>query len=371
MTATAINTFGLALWRTLPAGNFAMSPASIAITLSMVWTGARRETEQQMREVLRLDRDVDQVTGALGALVEQLAAVQPGVTLRIANRLFGQRGYDFEPPFTTRLAAAFAAPLEQLDFAGDADAARAEINAWVEAQTENEIEDLLPARSLDATTRLVLVNAIYFLGKWAFPFLSHDTDSRPFWIDASTTSNVPMMHRTGTYRIAQVDGGDVIELPYRGGTTAMYVVRPRERDGLAAVEQRLSDPTRWLAHLGEETVKLALPRFVVDPETAKLNDALAKLGMPLAFDSERADFTGMVNPGDATQELYLAAVFHKACVKTDEEGTVAAAATAAVMATRGLGPPIRPFVIDRPFLFFILDRASGLVLFMGRVADPR
>jgi serpin B len=291
------------------------------------------------------------------------------LTLHIANGLFGQRGYDFEPSFTTRLATSLAAPLEQLDFAGNTERARTAINARVAKQTEKKIKDLLPVGSLDAKTNLVLVNAVYFVGKWASPFRRNRTSRKPFWVTSSAAKNVLMMRQIGTFRVAEVNGGDVIELDYRNGAIAMYVVRPGQRDGLAAVEQRLGDPVHWLADLREQRVDLSLPQFVVDPAATSLDAALANLGILLAFDATNADFTGIAKPSDPSQNLYLSTVFHKAFVKTDEEGTVAAAGTGGA----GYGstlPPTRPFVVDRPFMFFIMDRISGLVLFMGRVVDP-
>jgi serpin B len=369
--ATRTNAFGLSLWWSMPGGNMAFSPASIATTLAMVWTGARSDTARQMATVLQLDGDADRVAAEWGALAKQLQAAA-GVTLRIANRLYGHSGYAFVDDFRARLETAFGAPMETVDFAASADRVRTAINAWVAAQTERAIANLLPAGALDASTRLVLVNAVYFRGLWAAPFAPHLTVAKPFWSTATTSTNVPTMHHTGSHTIGQIDGGRIVVLPYRGNSTAMVIARPDERDGLDVVERGLSADSlaRAIATAVSARVELALPRFTADPPVAKLNSALAELGMPLPFDAERADFTAMANPGSYAEELYLAAVFHKAYVKTDEQGTVAAAATAASMVARGRPASPEPFHLDRPFAFFIVDTRSGLVLFMGRIVDP-
>lgn len=161
----------------------------------------------------------------------------------------------------------------------------------------------------------------------------------------------------------------------RLGFTAMLVVLPNRLDGLPAVEQSLDTGklAAWTGALAEQEVRVWLPHFLVDPpEAMRLRGALQALGMVRAFDSEQADFTRMANPPSPAAQLYLDAVFHKAFVRVNEKGTEAAAATAVIARERGgaTPPPLPEFRADHPFLFFIIDRASGLVLFMGRVAEP-
>lgn len=366
-------TFTTALWRRCPDGNLVVSPWSIAAALVMAWTGARGDTAAEMQRVLGLaSSDRDGVARAWGERARALRAAD-GVTLAIALRLFGERSYAFEHEFQARLANELAAPMEALDFAGAHEAARQHINGWVAEQTRGKIADLLAADAVNPLTRLALVNAIYFLGKWERPFPQQATSARPFWVTPAGTTAVPTMQATGPYRTGAVDGAQIVELRYTGGAVAMHVVMPDARDGLAALERRLDDAAlaRWQAALAWEPIVLSLPRFKLAPATLELTAALRALGMKLAFDPARADLTGMakrVNPDD---ELCLSKVFHKAFVQVDEEGTVAAAATAVMAQPRG-GPPEPPrqVAIDRPFLFFIADTQRGDVLFMGRVVDP-
>jgi len=166
-----------------------------------------------------------------------------------------------------------------------------------------------------------------------------------------------------------------LELPYEGGGLALLVVLPDAVDGLPAVEGSLDAGAleALVAGLAPARVHVAVPRFEVNPAAPlSLADALAALGLAVAFDRARADFTGIARPPDPADRLVLAEVFHKAFVRVDEEGTEAAAATAAAMvrAASAPAPPEAEFAADHPFLFFLRDVGSGLVLFAGRLVDP-
>ncbi len=185
------------------------------------------------------------------------------------------------------------------------------------------------------------------------------------------------MHRRGAMRFAQLEGYRALELPYRGGQMSMLLLLPDQADGLAALEQALT-AERYEATvqaLQVQQVDLSLPKFQIDPAGAvPLGASLRQLGMSLPFDPLQADFSGIANPPDPRDRLFLSEVFHKAFVKVDEKGTEAAAATAAIMvgAAAVMRPvPVMPFKADHPFLFFIRDNPSGTILFSGRVADPK
>lgn len=349
----------------MPAGNFVVSPASIAAALTMVWTGARNETARQLARALAIEGSLDDVARSWGRLVTDLGTA-PGVTIATANRLFGEARYSFDPGFTARLADAMNAPIETVDFIDRSEASRTRINQWVAGETQGKIEHLLPPRSITSDTRLVLVNAMYFLGQWQSRFPPLATRAKPFWISAETAKPVPTMHVTASLRLATIDRATVVELPYEGGAIAMRIVVPDERDGLARIERGV-DVASW--RFVEERVDLALPRFTIRPEVLKLNDALIELGVRDAFD-DRADLLAMARPHDPAEELVLSSVFHQAFVEADERGTVAAAATAGVMVARGRPEMPHTIEVDRPFLLIIQDVRSGLILFIGRVVDP-
>jgi serine protease inhibitor len=293
---------------------------------------------------------------------------------RIANRLFGEKTYRLEPAFLEATKAAFGAALEPVDFKGAPEAGRLLINGWVEQKTEKRVRDLVPRAAINPDTRLVLVNAIYFLGDWDEPFKKDATRPSPFSVSAAVKKDVDTMHRVDTLRLTERSGLKALEVPYKGGAFSMLVLLPDAADGLPALEASLD--ARALDEIARglqpTRVSVSLPRFEIDPPgSIPLGDVLKAMGMTLAFDRARGDFTGIANPPSPADRPIISNVFHKAFVRVDEKGTEAAAATAVVMGTAGAAPmKVVEFKADHPFLFLIRDNASGLVLFLGRVADP-
>jgi serpin B len=366
--------FGLDLYARLRGGpgNAFLSPYSLSSALAMTAAGARGETARQMDQVLHFPFAADRVHtafAALNAALRPAAEKKPPYELHVANALWGQRGYHFLPDYVATLRGPFAAAFEEVDFRGATEAARHTINTWVEQQTAGKIQDLIASGVLDASTRLVLTNAIYFKGSWEKPFRPANTKEDDFHAAPGRTVRVPLMHQTGRFGYAEDELVQVLELPYAGDDLAMVVILPRKQDGLAQVEAALS--AEWLggrmARLQFAEVAVALPRFKLTAEF-ELSRTLAALGMTLPF-SDRADFSGM-NGG--TDPLQIAAVIHKAYVDVNEAGTEAAAATAiGIRVTMALTPkPPIPFRADHPFLFVIRDRRTESLLFLGCLTQP-
>jgi len=357
-------------------GNLALSPISISTALTMTWAGARGDTAAQMKKVLHAEGEPGQAMDVAGKLLASFGGEGSKVTLRVANRLFGEKTYAFEQAYLDRTKAAFGAPLEGLDFKHAFEPSRTHINDWVAKQTQDRIKNLIPTGGLSGETRLVLTNAIYFLGDWMTPFKQESTRPAPFHATATATSDVPTMNQVANFRFAATDGVKLLEMPYEGGEVAMTFVLPDAVAGLDAVEKRLSPEVldRWVRAMQPEKVLVALPKFEINPASSlALGDLLKSLGMPLAFDPDKADFTAIANPPKPADRLYISQVFHKAFVKLDEKGTEAAAATAVVMARAGSAAPSKPpaeLRADHPFLFVLRHVSSGAILFMGRVNDP-
>jgi serpin B len=373
--ARSSNAFGFDLYRRIreTPGNLVISPASLTTALTMTFGGAAGETAAQMRRVLHLEGSADEAMVAAGELSRSLQDPSRPITFRIANQLFLDRGYELVPAYVEATRAAFGAPVERLDFQAAPEPARRRINDWVEERTERRVKDLIPEGGVNNLVRLVIANAIYFLGDWAFPFDPQSTRPAPFHLSASEVLQVPTMHRTGLFHIAWQEGVTALEILYKGLELSMLFLVPDAVTGLADLEAGL-DAAKLAVLTGAmkgELVSLFLPRFELKSVASlSLRGDLEALGMPLAFDPDGADFRGMANPPHPDDLLSIDKVFHRAFVRVDEKGTEAAAATAVVMRTRGLQPEARLLRVDRPFLFLLRDNASGLILFLGRVSDP-
>jgi serpin B len=342
----------------------------------MTYAGARGDTERQIAQALHFDLDQARLHPVFAALEAGLPVgplrgtagqERAGVVLRIANSLWPQAGYPLLDTFLALVKAHYGASITPLDY-GDSEAARRTINAWVEDRTEGKIVDLIQPGMLGAMTRLVLVNAIYFKGNWASQFDPDLTHDASFQVTPAQQVQVPMMTRQGSFRYAEHDGLQVIELPYAGDGLSMIILLPRQAVGLAGLEAELTVETlgRWTGGLRQQEVMVFLPRFRLE-STFRLDSALMALGMADAFDMGKADFSGM----DGQKGwLYIGSVIHKAFVDVNEEGTEAAAATAVIMRTLSVAPPLPIFRADRPFLFLIRDNGTGGILFLGRVVSP-
>jgi serpin B len=373
LAARAGSSLGIGLYHSIAAkpGNVVFSPYSISEVISLLSAGAAGRTKDELLQALHWDWPPDQLPAAFAAQDRTLAhAAQGGVTLMVANGLWYQRS---EPPFDSFLQVArddFGAEIRGADFASGSAAAEAEINSWVEQKTAGKITGLLPPGTLDQKTRMALVNAVYFKGRWEHPFDPRGTLPRPFFILPGTSVGVTQMTVRGNFRAASDPACDFIELPYQGGELSMVIFLPRERDGLPALEESLDSAslTVRLASLdftSERRVHVTLPRFKMT-YSVELTGALRNLGIAAAFDPSEADFSAI----NGKRDLHVSTVLHKAFIDVNEAGTEAAAATFGGMVALGI-PISDEFRVDHPFLFLIRDNLTGSLLFLGRVEDPR
>lgn len=366
--------FGLDLYRAVAAdpGNVVTSPHSVSVALGMTWAGARTETAAQMASTLRFSMGQARTHAAFNALDQALAqrSARPvegagqRFQLRVVNSLWGQSDYRFLPPFLDTLAENYGAAMYLVDFARNAEGARGTINAWVSAQTERRIPELLAMGVVRSNTVLVLTNAVYFSASWLDRFRVEDTGPADFRLLDGTTRSVPTMNRVGEMRYAEASTWQAVELPYVGEEVSMLVIVPA--DGRFEEVERGLDATALaalVAGLQTRRVTLALPRFSFR-KAAGLRAPLQRLGMVDAF-SAQADLSGM----DGTRTLFIQDVVHEGFIAVDEAGTEAAAATAVIVGRTSVPQPAT-LRVERPFLFAIRDNPTGAVLFVGRVVDP-
>ncbi|MHC4982172.1 MAG: serpin family protein [Planctomycetota bacterium] len=406
--AGASNGFAYALYKELgeKEGNLFFSPSSVHMALAMTYAGARGLTGLEMYGVLHLPvwhvprppeprtgGDVqspavlvetvaqESVPAAYKALLSQL---EPGkdaaYTLHVANALWGQKGYPWLKDFLKVTRDNYGAGLREVDFAKDTEAARETINEWVEEQTKEKIKELLEKGVLKGETRLVLTNAIYFKGDWQRKFDEKNTRDEEFKVSRDKKVVVPMMRQTASFAYAEASDAQILKLPYAGGELSMVVLLPKEKAGLPALEKSLAGGpvmigqrstgdmivSAWLEELRERQVDVRLPRFRLET-CYYLKEPLSAMGMPDAFDPEKADFSGM----NGRKDLFISAVVHKAFVEVNEEGTEAAAATGVAISVTSVQPQPPVFRADHPFLFLIRHEKTGTILFMGRVMNPK
>jgi serpin B len=396
LAAAATNQLGIDLHRQLATGdeNLCLSPYSIQSALAMTFAGADGDTRAEMARVLHFPTDGDAIHASFASLqrsleemakktetvaehAKKLGGPSEPITLAIANRLFAQSGYDFRDAFRALVQKFYGAPFEPLDFRKDADGSRQHINKWVENQTRERIRDLIPPNGLDATTRLVLTNAIYLKAPWESEFSDAFTKPKPFHVRGGSAADVPTMNNRKPLGYAKRDGYTAVSLPYSGSELQFLVLLTDDVNGLRALESKLNaDMLAQCAKLEVRDVDLALPKFKFKPPTIALAEKLQALGMKTAFDkpqgSANFDKIALRKPNDY---LAISEVLHKTFIAVDEKGTEAAAATAVAMmamaARRTPPPPPIEVKVDRPFVYAIQHVPSGACLFIGRVTDPR
>jgi serpin B len=365
------NDFGLELYRKIcgEKGNIFFSASSIHTALAMTYAGAREKTAAEMAKTLHYGKGAKFYSDYGEVIQKTVAGKDAGYELNIANALWLQQGKPFLGEFLKLNTDHFKAGLEAVDFRTAFEAARKQINKWVEDKTNEKIKDLLPPGSLDALTRMVLTNAIYFKGDWASQFKKTATKDMDFNVSASEKVKSAMMYQQEKFGYTETEDLQALKMPYKGKELSMVVLLPRKVDGMAGLEKSLSSDVLdgWLKRMRfPRKVKVFFPRFKMEYKM-KMNKILKEMGMPEAF-SMKADFSGMTG----SKDLFISGVFHKAFVKVDEKGTEAAAATAVVMTLKSaaMPRPIPVFKADRPFIFMIRHEKTGMILFMGRVTKP-
>ncbi|XP_034562808.1 leukocyte elastase inhibitor-like [Notolabrus celidotus] len=412
--AKANSTFFLALFKKLSdedkTKNIFYSPLSISSALAMVLLGARGSTAAQMSEVMgfsggdqpkesgeqSMEQEQmqmrmplpkhlqsrglqtaafdDDIHAKFGRLLSELNKPDASYALSVANRLYGEKSFQFVTEFLADVKKYYSAELEAVDFRTKAEEARVNINTWVEENTQGKIKDLLIKGSLSDMTKLVLVNAIYFKGKWNKPFEKDMTVDYLFRMNKTDTKPVKMMQLKSKFSYSTIPevNSKVLEMPYEKSDLSMIIFLPDDIEdnttGLEKLEKELTHQNfvNWTRpdRMFKGEVEVKLPRFKMT-ETYSMKDILKQMGMSDVFTSS-SDFSGMT----PSKGLLLSKVVHKSFVDVNEEGTEAAASTGIVMELTSINLMTPTFIADHPFLFFIKHNATKTVLFAGRYCSP-
>lgn len=357
-----------------PNDNTFFSPYSITQAFALLAPGARGITLNEIEQTLSFPLSQDRLNPTFNKLDLLIAGKTTGIVLadglqapelNNANSIWGQQGFFILPAYLDTLAVNYGAGLHLVDFINETENSRQTINAWVEEQTNDRIQDLVPQDGVSSATRVVLTNAIWFKASWASQFSQLATSTRPFTNRDGSASSVPFMRQIFMVPYAQVDGCQAIDIPYVGFSLSMLVIMPDPGNFApflsALTPTVVEDITK---HLMYKEVDFSMPKFSFT-KASEMSKLLSSLGMAAAFNPADADFSGI----DGKRDLFVGAVFHQAFINVDEVGTEAAAATAIVASPTGSISVDLALAIDHPFVFMIRDRETGLILFIGKVVS--
>ena len=347
--------------------NIMISPFSISSALSMTLNGATGETFEAMKKALRLEgRTLEQINDTYLKLMTEMVPVDERVVLEIANSVWVEKRFNVKQKFITDVQNWYKAESRGIDITNP-DAVKI-VNGWIAEKTHDKITDMLD--NLDPNLAMLLINAVYFNGKWRYKFDKADTKEEPFYVTPSTPKTVQMMHQEENLRAVKNNNLTIVDIPYGQGNYSMLIALP-DTDVSTSDAANALTPARWnewmeLLANNAHKVELSMPRFKYGYKRLLNNDLIA-LGMGIAF-SDRAAFNNI-----SDQQLQISRVLHQSFIETNEEGTEAAAATIVELRC-GSALPDESWVskvdIDRPFLYFIYETSTGTILFMGRVNDP-
>jgi serine protease inhibitor len=364
----ANNRFGFELFNQLQlkdrGKNVFYSPLSVALALSMAYNGVAGETKEAMRRTLKIEGlSLSVLNEASAALINSLRSSDPKVELAVANSIWARRGVKFKEDFLERNRQFFAAEVASLGFG--APGAPGAINNWVSRNTKSKIPTIIDQINTDDV--MFLINAVYFKGQWENKFKKELTKNKPFYPLSGTQKEVPMMSQSGDYQYYRGYKFQAVRLFYGDKGASLDLFLPDKDSSIDKLLKRLSPEQceQWTKSFHQAPGDIKIPRFKMDYESS-LKDPLKAMGMGVAFERGKADFSGMREQND----LYISEVKHKAVVEVNEEGTEATAATSVRIVTDSVIQRFT-FIADHPFLMMIRDQRTGALLFMGVVIYPK
>ncbi len=368
----ADNSFGLKLFKEIntetPDSNVFISPLSISMALGMTYNGAAGSTEEAMRTTLEFGNlSRGEINESYKSLIELLEEIDSDVKFNIANSIWYKYDRPFKQDFFERCRDYFDARVSPLDF-NQTEAVKDTINNWVEENTNGRIKDILDY--VHPLAVMYLVNAIYFNGNWTYQFNEEDTKDEPFHLPGGGTKDCKMMEVKSRFKYFEDSAMQAIDIPYGNGNYSMTVILPQYGED---IEEFIAGLTKgqwdeWMNNFTEDSVNLFLPKLKLEYKTDSiLKEVLKDMGMEIAFDQFRANFTGMADPSN----IWIGRVIHKAFLEIDEEGTEAAAATVVEMLESAVPVPGHPTIfVNRPYIFAIRENHSGTILFIGKIIEP-
>ena len=361
------NSFAFSLYnKTMGMNSRVVSPLSVTYLMSMLANGADGETQKQILATLGWAGEgiqqpsLQDINDYSRMLIEKTARLDKAVTVEIANYVAVNKEFKLNSKFQKSVERDYKAGVESLNFTSPSTLKR--INDWCNDRTHGMIPSIINELDPDAVS--YLMNAIYFNGTWKDKFSKEETKQEMFRGYTRDIQYVDMMHRHGEYFYADGDGYSAVSIPYGNGAFRMTVILPSEgsflRDVMASMD---GGKFQALQRSMEKcNVDLKIPRFTTEVDLP-LNDIISSLGAPLIFSSQ-ADFSQF-----ARGDFYVSKMFQKAKIEVSEEGTKAAAVTAAIMMMSAVRPEKKRNVVfhaDSPFAYIISENSTGSIYFMGQ-----
>ncbi len=350
--------------------NLFFSPFSISAAMAMTYTGARNETAKQISHTLHFNSEAKHFMGGFKNMMEAIESdtltdTANHIQLDMANSMWIADSLHIRPMYAELMQSIYHTEARKISFADSG--ARNTINKWVENRTNDKIKELISPGTVDASTKLVLVNALYFNAKWATAFSKHYTLREPFYVSKHDSVMAETMNMTQTFNYYEDKELQAIESPYKGEKLSMVVFLPKERTGINKMEKTLGYHyyNKVIDSMYRKKVKLALPKFNTTDQI-DIRKVLEEMGVQNPF-TAKADFSAMTD-----EPLYIDKIFHKAFIKVAEEGTEAASATAVTMSKSMVADPstLAVFYANHPFIFVVKDNTTGCILFMGKITNP-
>ena len=365
--ATANNAFAFDMYSMIKSDveNVFFSPYSIFTAMAICYDGAEGSTKEQISNVFYYPLSKPVLEGSAKEMIDTINSDNDAYDLETANALWVLEEYPLNEQYVFNAENYYDGMITPLDFTRQPEESRLIINSWVEKKTNDKIKDLLAEGIIDENTRLVITNAVYFNGTWLQEFEEAGTRKKVFYLSDGQEKKVDTMYAIETYNYGKDENAQILELPYKGDDISMYIILPSKNN----IEEFENDLTLGYYNelkdkLYSDEVKILLPKFTFEAR-AKLNEPLQDMGIVDAFDSGMADFSGI----SASDGLFISEVIHQAYIGVNEKGTEAAAAT--VIAMEDSLPYYKyEFTADHPFMFFIEDKRTGCILFMGKVENP-
>lgn len=343
--------------------SFFASPLSISMAFGMALNGTDGETYEQMRDFFGHDGlSNEEINTAFRELIDLLTRLDPQVRMEIANSIWYRRGFEVLEEFLQTNAEYFDAEIADLDFSDPA--AVDIINDWISDKTNGLIEEMI--ESIGPNVVMYLINAIYFKADWTVQFDPDDTRDAPFTTATGEKTDVPLMRVREGFGYFENSDWQVVDLPYGDGAFSFTAFLPADLHNLSEFAGELTRQQfdAITTQLEEDTVNVYLPRFEIDFDYEDIMADLQTMGLTLPFHARDADFS-RIHPDE---ELFISNVMHRAVIKVDEEGSEAAAVTVIEISRESVGPQELTIRLDRPFLFFIREKGSNTILFMGKYA---